>query len=339
VTVFDDEMFDVAAVEAGAWVPGPYGADDRLGTYNEATPARSAAALRMVDPGAPVRTFSLGETVFNGFPAFGTRRYEQHLVVGGFVPDAPFDGEVQNERPRGPNRLSFHEERVCTSYNLATKINGLHHCGVGSMFYNGVSGPRIARSWGTTEFDTPGWGAPLCTRGFLVDVLGLKSEAGEWADIDSVPEGPFLRDHYRITLEDVQRAVARQALPAFEPGDVVVLRTGWRRLIRADPRRYLRGGPGPYLRECRWLASFRPALIGSDTWAFETLDPSVQEDRVSPCHQELFMRFGIRIAESLQLDELAAAGVDRFVFCHSPLRAVGATASSAPPMAIANVIA
>jgi hypothetical protein len=49
------------------------------------------------------------------------------------------------------------------------------------------------------------------------------------------------------------------------------------------------------------------------------------------------MRFGIRIAEALQLDELAAAGVDRFVFCHSPLRAEGATASNAPPMAVANV--
>ncbi len=49
------------------------------------------------------------------------------------------------------------------------------------------------------------------------------------------------------------------------------------------------------------------------------------------------MRFGVRIAESLRLDELAAAGVDRFVFCHSPVRARGATAASSPPMALANL--
>ena len=33
----DDEMFDVEAVAAGTWVPGPYGPGDQLGTYNEVT--------------------------------------------------------------------------------------------------------------------------------------------------------------------------------------------------------------------------------------------------------------------------------------------------------------
>jgi kynurenine formamidase len=335
--IFDDALFDVAAVENGAWAPGPYGPLDRRGSYNEATPERSAAALRLLDLNAPVLTFNLSETLFNGFPAFGTRRYDQRLVVSGYSPEAPFDGEILRSRPRGPNRLSSHEERVTTSYNLATKINGLHHCGVGTMFYNGLRGPDIARSWGTTQLDTPGWGPPLCTRGLLIDVLGFKLDAGPAADLNESPDGrPLLRDDYRITIDDLRHAIRHQGLPAFSPGDAVLIRTGWRHLIRTDPERYLRYCPGPFLAECRWLATFRPAVVGSDTWAFETIDPAVRGDNLSPCHQELFMRHGIRIAESLQLEDLAAARIDRFVFCHAPLLADGATSSSAPPMALAT---
>ena len=332
-----DELFDVEAVEAGAWAAGPYGSGDRLGTYNEVGPEKTAAALALLDLSLPVRTFSLGETLFNGFPAFGSRRYEQHLVVSGYEPASSFEGELAGVRPLGPNRLSYHEERVRTSYNLGTKVNGLHHCGVGAMFYGGVRGPDMARTWGTTELDTPSWGPPLCTRGLMVDVLALKVAAGEGAALIEVDGTPVLADDYRITVEDLAGACERQGLPAFEPGDAVLLRTGWNHLIRVDPRRYLAGNPGPYLRECRWLARFRPALVGADTWAFEVVAAKVRGAHVSPCHQELFMRFGIRIVESARLDELAAAGVDRFVFCHSPLRAEGATASSSPPMALANV--
>jgi len=335
--VFDDSPFDVTAVEAGSWAPGPYGPDDRLGSYNEVTPQRAARALALLDTSRPVVTFDLGETLFNGFPAFGTRRYEQHLVVGGYRPRQPFEGEVLGRGPRGANRLSYHEERVTTTYNLGTKINGLHHCGVGEMFYNGLRGPDLARSWGTAELDTAGWPA-LCTRGLLVDVLALKLAEGPEEHLTSTSGGlGSLHDDYRITLEDLEAAVERQDLPAFEPGDAVLIRTGWRRMLREEPERYLAGGPGPYVRECRWLASSRPALVGADTWGFEAIASAVRGGTFSMCHQELLMRYGVRIAEGLQLDDLAQAGVDRFVFCHSPLRAVGATASNSPPMAIANV--
>ena len=49
------------------------------------------------------------------------------------------------------------------------------------------------------------------------------------------------------------------------------------------------------MRETRWIAQFRPALVGADTWCFETLDPAITGRHVSPCHQELMVRFGIRL--------------------------------------------
>jgi len=332
-----DEMFDVAAVEAGAWVPSVYGPEDRIGSYNELTPDRSASALGLLDLRRPVHCFSLGEELFNGFPAFGTRRYEQHLVLAGYEPAEHFEGEVHARQPTGANRLSYHEERVKTSYNLGTKVNGLHHCGVGEIFYNGLRGPDLAHTWGTSDLDTPGWGPPVCTRGLVFDVLGHKVATATRDSLVDIGGAPVLADGYRITLEDLEACRREQDLPEPEPGDALLIRTGWNRLVTADPQRYLRANPGPYLRECRWLARFRPAVVGADTWAFETSAADVRGDNISPCHQELFMRFGIRIVESLRLDELTAAGVDRFVYCHSPLRAQGATAANSPPMALANL--
>ena len=55
-----DEMFDVAAVEAGAWAPGPYGAGDQRGAFNEVTPAKTAAALQILDSGRRVVRYNLG---------------------------------------------------------------------------------------------------------------------------------------------------------------------------------------------------------------------------------------------------------------------------------------
>ena len=40
----NDDMFDVDAVLAGAWAPGPYGPDDQRGTFNELNPERTAKA-------------------------------------------------------------------------------------------------------------------------------------------------------------------------------------------------------------------------------------------------------------------------------------------------------
>ena len=49
-TRFDDTMFDVSAVEQGAWVPGPYGPGDERGTFNEVTPEKTAASAGFAKP-------------------------------------------------------------------------------------------------------------------------------------------------------------------------------------------------------------------------------------------------------------------------------------------------
>ena len=329
----DDEMYDTEAVAGGAWVPGPYGPGDQLGTYNEVTPEKRAAAWSMLQGAAGLQTINLGDVLFNGYPGFGDRDYQQQLVIAGYAPPEGYDGIANITEPMGATRLSFHEERVQTTYNIASKVNGLLHCGVGDLFYNGFRGRDIARDHGTSDLDVVSWGVPLVTRGFLIDVVGLKAERGE--QVFEAAGRPVLEPNYRVTLEDLEAAVCRQDLPAFEAGDAILLRTGWNNLVRPDPEKFLSGSPGPWLRETRWLASHRPALLGIDSWVWGTVDPDATKGFYNACHQELNMRFGIRFGEGFQLEELADAGVDRFVLTHTPLRAEGATSSSVPALAIA----
>src|SRR5688572_4371624 len=68
---FTDDMFDVAAVRAGAWDNTAfYQKGDQRGTFNEVTPAKTASALGRLQPGRPVATYNLGDLMFNGYPAF-----------------------------------------------------------------------------------------------------------------------------------------------------------------------------------------------------------------------------------------------------------------------------
>ncbi len=329
----DDEMFDIEAVVAGAWAPGPYGSGDQLGTYNEVTPEKRAAALAMFHGAARLQTINLGDVLFNGYPGFGDRDYQQQLVIAGYAAPPDYEGNSQSAAPFGPNLVSYHEERVQTTYNIASKVNGLLHCGVGDLFYNGFRGSDFARSWGTADLDVVSWGVPLLTRGFLIDIVGYKAAAGE--HVFEVEGRPVLEPNYRITVEDFEAACARQGLPDFEPGDAIMIRTGWNNLVRHDPEKFLSGSPGPWLRETRWLASGKPALLAIDSWVWGTLAAEATCGFYNACHQELNMRFGIRFGEGFQFEELADAGVDRFVLSHTPLRANGATSSSAPALAIA----
>jgi hypothetical protein len=331
-----DEPVDPDLVQRGVWLPGPYGAGDELGSLREVTPEKTAWALSRLDCTAPIQTYSLGELLRPGFPAYADRRYEQQLVVKGFAPSADFDGICSTTKPAGRNNASSVEERVSFTYNMGSKINGLLHMGAGDLFYNGFRGSDVVRGWGTTALASSA-APPIVTRGVLLDVLGAKAVTGSDADIVLAANGnPMLRADYRVTVEDLLLAQEYAELThPLEPGDVVLIRTGWRQLIATDPVRYVQGRPpGPFLRECRYLAARRPAIIGSDTWCFELNSPPALEGYSGVCKQELFMRFGIRVGEGIPTDDLADDSVYDFVFCFNPRNAVGAVSSNAPAIAL-----
>jgi kynurenine formamidase len=196
----------------------------------------------------------------------------------------------------------------------------------------------MAAANGKRFLDTTTWGPPLVTRGLLYDVVALKQEEGEQSALTSTADGVAILDgSYRITVEDLERAAARQGLPTPEPGDALLIRTGWSRLVTDEPDRFIGGSPGVWLRETRWLGTLQPALVATDSWMWGSGNPEVTGRAPAACHQELLVHFGIRLGEGFNVEDLAAADVDRFLFCHNPLRAEGAVASNAPATALANV--
>lgn len=358
---FDDEPYDFADPDnLHEWTPSRYGPKDQRGAFNEVTPVKTAAALGLLKARRPVQTYNLGELMWNGFPAFKTnptRTYEQRLTVTGYQPPDGFEedgGIITSVEPLGDNKLSLHEERFAgkhyegypepyaTTFQIVTQVDNLNHAGAGEYFYNGFRGPEIAEGYGTNKLGSEHMG-PIATRGVLLDILGMKIASGQTGDIaEPASNGkPVLRENYRITVEDIKQAMDFGDIDGIEPGDAVMFRTGWHQLLArrdaADIKRWegSNGLPGPYIREARWLAQFRPAIVASDSWALEVVGSEANQEGISfPVHQELIMPHGIRIGESYVLDGLADDGVYEFVFVLTPQFAEGATAGNSPPTAL-----
>ena len=342
---YDDEIFDIEAAIAGAWVPSRYGPGDQRGTFNEITPERTAKALRRLNVGRSINTYQLGEEMFNGFPAFPSdppRLHDMFLLLNGFPPPPGFEeggGLVAGTEPLGPNQLTGFEERFAQNFTfqIATQIDGLNHIGIGETYYNGFQASEIATPTGTTALGNETMG-PIVTRGVIIDIVGLKV-AGDATDTFFIADNgqPVLNGDYRITIDDIENALDRQRITRkIGPGEVPILHTGWTHLARQDPDAYLAQEPGIYLAEARYFADMRVAIVATDTWGLETLNPDVTQGYVFPVHNELLTKNGVRIGESFVTDAAIADHAYDGVLVATPENVPGATCGSSPPAFLAK---
>jgi hypothetical protein len=357
---YTDDIFDYAdPANLSDWAPSRYGAGDQRGSFNEVTRERTADTLRAVlDPRKPVKTYNLGELMWNGFPAFVTtpaRGYQQRMTLTGYPPPPGFlagGGYLTQIPGLGSNQLSVHEERFPSTtgapagltYQIGTQLDNLNHIGAGVFLYNGFRGPDVLTAQGTSKLGNEHMG-PIVTRGVVLDVLGLKLARGDAGALGpNAPNGkPVLRSNYRITLEDIHDAMEMAGIRRIQPGDAVLFRTGWNQLLQGrTPEGIARwsgaeGLPGIYVAEGNFLGHRRPALVASDTWALEVLgSPDNVPGTAFPVHQDLIMRYGVRIGESVVLDELVKDRVYECVYMVTPQFAEGATCGSTPPAALAQ---
>lgn len=155
-------------------------------------------------------------------------------------------------------------------------------------------------------------------RGLLLDVQALRSRPLEAAEA--------------VTADDVQQALHMSGL-TIEPGDAVLIRTGWSRHWN-DPGVFSgseRGAPGPDEEAARLIADQGAVAIGADTMTCERFDPATGE---LPVHNLCLVERGIYLLEMLNLEPLADAGVAEFMFVASPLKIAGATGSPVRPFAL-----
>jgi kynurenine formamidase len=258
---------------------------------------------------AGVQVFDLGRPLFFGMPKAGAHPDFRLLV------DRRHGDVVRQDESSGSSELFI------TGGHVGTHIDALSHISHRGKLYGGID---VADAFENGRYSKLGIDTvePIVARGVLLDVpraLGLSS----------CPPG------YEITPADLEAARAAAAISP-EPGDVILVRTGWGQLF--DDREAYEGRrdgtPGPGEAGCQWLAGFRPRAVGADTLAFERLAGGIELGL--PGHRLLIVELGIHIIEVLDLEAIAAAGVGEFVFVVSPLKLTGGTGSPVRPIAIVD---
>ncbi len=215
----------------------------------------------------------------------------------------------------GPAGNSSASDAVALGSHTGTHIDALCHFSCGGKLYGGEPvAPQQSYTGGLRKFsiDTI---PPIYRRGVLLDLAGA---------------GPLPVD-FEITPAHLDDAVHRQQV-AIEPGDVVLLRTGWAAYFE-DPGRFVSQvhGPGPALAGAQWLSARGIFAAGSDTLAFEK-----QPDPNMPVHVHLLVESGIHIIECLNLEELARSRDYVFTFIAAPLKIKGATGAPVRPIAVVS---
>jgi kynurenine formamidase len=247
--------------------------------------------------GSPI---DLAQPYFPGMPHFPTH------------PPFLFGMTKQHGEIVLPNGGSSAADAIAMGGHTGTHIDALNHFSCDGRLFHDVEAETV-QSWsGGVTHAAASDIAPIVRRGLLLDIARAEG-------VDALPED------FLVTPEHLQRALRTET----QPGDVLLLRTGWARFF-PSARRYVNGGkmPGPGIDAARWLSERQPFAVGSDTIAFEHL-PSAE----MAVHVHLLVRSGIHIIEVLNLEELSLRQMHEFVFVAAPLKIVGGTGAPVRPLA------
>jgi kynurenine formamidase len=282
--------------------PSQWGAGDQRGAANMMKPETVIQAAKLIKTG---EVFELG-AILSPDP-------KESFVNAG----RQFNIYTKPS-PVVPNGRQIQEELVVTELGqIGTQIDAFAHQMWGDSFYNCFKLGDIGTRSGFKKLGAENIGA-LFTRGVLIDVAGLKG-------VDLLPTS------YNITPDDLQQALAK-ANQKLQPGDTVVIRTGWSKLMGKENERYGSQPPGIGIAAGQWLITQNPIMIASDTCCVE-VRPSEAGHNL-PIHAMMIIQHGIYLLENLELEKLAAAGAAEFAFIVQPLKIKGGTGSAVAPIAI-----
>ena len=236
-------------------------------------------------------------------PAAAIRAPVQHFMVrdGG-----DYAGGLTEQ-----NGFGFTDDVIMMPTHGTTHIDALSHVLCGGRIYNGFPASTItsrgASRCGIEKLE------PIVTRGIFLD-LASGREQGEAIGLDRL------------------RAAMDQAEVEPEPGDALLIRSGWMQAWRtgqaeADRCTGLHHDCAP------WIVEQGFVMVAADNVAVEVL-PSHDPASAVPLHLALTLEHGIYLAELLDLEALAAAGRPTFQLIVAPLRIKGGVGSPITPVAI-----
>ena len=289
---------------------GRWGADDERGTLNLLTPARIASAARLARTG---KVFDLG------IP---------------FDVDGPQDGRIRPNPLRTmketgvtqhyPGAFRYADDYVFMALQAASQWDAIAHVFYDGRLYNGFPSSEVdvhGASRCSIERLSPG----VVGRGVLLDFPRLRGV-------------PWLEAGEAILPAELDEGAAAQGVEV-RPGDVLLVRTGWRRMFleRRDPVAFKAGEPGLGVACAEWLHEHDVAAVASDNFAVEVL-PGEYEDEYLPLHMILLRDMGMPLGEILDFEELAADcaadGTYECLFCAPPIKFARGVGSPINPLAL-----
>jgi kynurenine formamidase len=282
--------------------PSKWGAGDERGAANHMKPQTVLNAAKLIKTGEVIE---LAHELRSSMPLSPGRVYDMQVKRTAVGTEA--------------NKRNGNEEiMIAEMGQVGTQFDGFAHQTHNNSHYNCFKTEDIATRNGFTKLGIQNVGM-LMTRGVLIDVAGFKG-----VDI--------LGDNYEVTVADLEGAIKKQNL-TFQPGDAIIIHTGWGKLWDKEPARYARGNPGIGVKAAEFLIAKDPILLGADTAPVE-VSPNPDKLISLPIHQMALVVHGVHLLENLKLDELAAKNVSEFALVVQPLKLWGATGSTVTPAAI-----
>ncbi len=294
-----------------SFAPGTRDGWTHKGAAAQARPADRLAALSLVKQGL---LFELDQPIHAGSPRFDRVQPPYAMSLWSRAGNV-----IRALRKQGvKNDPGVNLEAVHMTFHVGTHIDSLGHFTVGDEMYGGLSAESVVGDQGLRDLGAETIPS-LITRGVCIDLAGIDG-------------GEYLEGGRPIDAQTLSNRVDELGL-AIQPGDTVLLRTGWGRFYGVDNPKYCASEPGIDLGAARWLTDRGVYAIGSDTMAVEVL-PGEQRSVMMPVHQHALVEKGVYLIENLCLDELARAGCTTFCFVLLPARFKGATGSPARPVAL-----
>lgn len=293
----------------------PWGPEDEIGQLNLMTDSSRAEVLSRLSGG---QVYDLSVEYFIGMPSWQAagdphyRMWMTHTPKGTVVDDPLQLGKQMNEH------VSYTGAAISMYTHMGTHIDALNHFGLDGKIWNGFTahdhvGDRGWKKGGVEEFP------PIIARGVLVDVAALHGV-------------PMLAPGYKITKNDIQKAMQRQNT-TLQKGDVVLLRTG-RMQVYENAQAFMDNSPGLGFAAAKYLAEEKGAMIiGADNLSLEAFPSELESDYV-PVHTYLLAEQGTPILELVYLEELSRNEIYEFAFIAGALKLRGADAAPLRPIAI-----
>ena len=293
---------------------GRWGKDDELGTINLITPDRRRRAATLVTDGIPVSCAR--PIVTNDISADTSFQPLRFMVDSG-------EGRDHDSRERILARRGASEfiGMVFHGYTITHVDTPAHYFWEGQI-YNGRSCNMITAREGARAESVDLLRDGVVSRGVLLDVAALK---GRWLDAG---EGVMPAD-----LEAAERAQSVRV----EPGDILLIRTGYYARRLEGPRHPLKdGSPAAHVASMPWFRERDIAMLGTDT--HNDVSPATHPGLGNVVHIVGLVGMGLWLIDNANLEPLAQACAARrrweFMLTIAPLRLQHATGSPVNPIAL-----